>query len=153
MKNNAFDGSTLPAGYYFINKDSIDPSEIIALRKSVGWKGDTLDRWQISVNQSLVTVGVRDRNSELVGMACIAGNVRHAVFCDLAVSPAHQRKGVGTAIMSELMTATGALGVTYVYAELAKTNPFRDQMIQSGFEVTGDSLFKEATLDWPESNS
>jgi N-acetylglutamate synthase-like GNAT family acetyltransferase len=146
MKGTTFENATLPEQYYFVNKVDIHPAEIIALRESVNWKGDTIDRWQECIDQSLVIVGVRNPESKLVGMACIAGNVRHAVLCDLAVHPTNQNQGIGAAIMSELLKAANDLGISYLYAELADTNPFRNQMLQSGFRVTGDSLFMESSV-------
>ncbi len=143
MISNTFSEAILSAQYYFINKDNIHPDEIIKLRESVGWTGDTPERWRECIVQSLAVVGVRNTEQELVGMACLTGSVRHAVLCDLAVDPSHQRKGIGAAIMSELYKAINDIGISYVYAELASTNPFRESMIQSGFKNTGDSLFIE----------
>lgn len=88
---------------------------------------------------------MRNSDSKLVGMACLTGNVRHSVLCDLVVNPDHQHRGIGAAIMSELLKTADDLGVSYLYAELADTNPFRDSMIRSGFKATGDSLFREFT--------
>lgn len=146
MTENTFADAKLPESYRFIDKRDIGADEIIALRESIGWKGDTLERWQSCIDQSLAIIGVRDSNSNLVGMSCIAGNVRHAVLCDLAVNPAHQHKGIGVAIMSELFKTADGMGVSYLYAELADTNPFRDSMMRLGFKVTGDSLFRESTF-------
>lgn len=145
MTENAFADAKLPENYRFIDKRDIDADEIIALRKSINWKGDTPERWQSCIDQSLAIVGVRDSNSNLVGMACIAGNVRHAVLCDLAVNPEHQHKGIGAAIMSELLKTADGMGVSYLYAELADTNPFRGSMVRSDFKATGDSLFRDST--------
>lgn len=146
MTENAFADAKLPDSYRFINKKDINADEIIALRESINWQGDTPERWASCIDQSLAVVGVRDSDSNLVGMACIAGNVRHAVLCDLAVNPTHQHKGIGAAIMSELMKTVNRLGVSYLYAELADTNPFRDSMIRSGFQATGDGLFMETSI-------
>lgn len=145
MSESAFNDATLPEGYRFVSKSNVRPAEIITLRESVSWRGDTPDRWRTCIDQSLAVVGVRDADSNLIGMACIAGNVRHAVLCDLAVDPNHQGRGVGGAIMARLLKISKELGVSYLYAELADTNPFRDQMLESGFKVTGDSLFMEAS--------
>jgi len=145
MSHNAFATATLPDHYTLVSKMEIDPLEIIALRESVNWKSDTAERWWQCIDQSLAVIGVRDAAGALVGMACLTGNVRHAVICDLAVSPNHHRRGIGAAIMNELLKTVHDHGVLYVYAELAKTNPFREQMIQSGFLQTGDSLFLDAT--------
>lgn len=135
--------SELPDGYKFADKISILPEEIIRLRESVRWIGDKSERWQEIIHTSLAIVGVRDINGELIGMACLAGNIRHAVMCDLAVDPEHQKQGIGEALMAKLDQLTNDLGVKYVYAELAKTNPFRNKMIHIGFRDTGDSLFRE----------
>ena len=143
MTENAFVNAKLPENYRFIDKNDISPDEIITLRESISWKGDTSERWQSCIDQSLAIIGVRDSNSNLIGVACLTGNVRHAVLCDLAVNPSHQHKGIGAAIMSELLKAADRMGVSYLYAELADTNPFRDSMLRSGFKATGDSLFKE----------
>lgn len=146
MTENAFANANLPEQYYFTDKENIQAAEIITLRESISWKGDTPERWQSCIEQSLAIIGVRDSNSDLVGMACLTGNVRHAVLCDLAVNSAHQHKGIGAAIMSELLKAAASIDVSYLYAELADTNPFRTSMIQSGFKVTGDSLFMEISI-------
>lgn len=131
----------LPSGYSFVYKTDIPIMDIIALRKSVGWDGDTPTRWVDVLKWSLFAVGVQDSNKKLVGMACLAGNVRHAVMSDLCVSPEHQHKGIGQAIMSQLFDAVAALHITYVYGELAGTNPFKEKMLESGFKETGGSLF------------
>ena len=144
MTKNAFSDAKLLENYRFIDKQDIRADEIIALRESINWKGDMPERWQSCIEQSLAIIGVRDSDSILVGMACLAGNVRHAVLCDLAVHPAHQYKGIGAAIMSELFRAADSIGVSYLYAELADTNPFRESMMQAGFKATGDSLFRDS---------
>lgn len=144
MTKNAFADAQLPNRYYFTHKENLNAAEIITLRESIGWKGDTEERWQRCIDQSIAIICVRDSESKLVGMACLVGNVRHAVLCDLAVDPAHQHMGIGAAIMSELIKTADDNAVTYLYAELADTNPFRNLMIQSGFSAAGDSLFRDA---------
>lgn len=144
MTENAFAGANLPELYHFTGKEDIKADEIIILRESINWRGDTPERWQSCIEQSLAIIGVRDSDSNLVGMACLVGNVRHAVLCDLAVNPTHQHKGIGAALMSELLKTADSIGVNYLYAELADTNPFRDSMMRSGFKATDDSLFRES---------
>lgn len=146
MTKKTFVNAKLPDTFYFINKAAIRPDEIITLRTSVNWQGDTIERWQKCIDQSLAIIGVRDSESRLIGMACIAGNVRHAVLCDLAVNPAYQHKGIGGAIMSNILETAVTLNICYLYAELSKTNPFRNQMIESGFKTTGDSVFRELSV-------
>lgn len=133
---------SLPSGYSFAPRDHIKPEEIISLRESVGWLGDSPERWSIALEQSLDVIAVRSRTGDLVGMVCLAGNARHAVMCDLVVHPDHQHQGIGEALMAKLEQSLQTFDVTYVYAELAKTNPFREKMIQSGFVMTRESLFR-----------
>lgn len=132
----------LPLGYVFADKATVKPDEIMYLREMVGWAPDSDDRWRQVIDSALVLLTVRDSKDVLVGMAVLAGNVRHAVMCDLVVHPSHQRKGIGEAIMGRLDQATYEVGVSYVYAELAKTNPFKERMLRAGFNVTGESLFR-----------
>lgn len=135
--------SELPTGYTFTDRHDILPDEIMRLRESVGWDVDTPERLREIMHTSLGVVGVRDKNDELVGMACLAGNVRHAVICDLAVNPNHQKQGIGEAIMAKIYELIDENDIYFVYAELSETNPFRDKMITSGFKNTGNSLFLE----------
>ena len=135
----------LPNGYYFVEKTSINPADIIKLRESIGWdKGGSADDWVKYVDQSLATICVQDSDGKLVGAALLVGNTRHAVFCDFTVGLAHQHKGIGNAIMTRIMQQIELLKISYVYAELAETNPFREKMMQSGFKMTGNSLFLES---------
>lgn len=131
--------------YHFIDKTSVNPNDIINLRQSVGWDIDSFENWKSYINQSIAVIGVCNSDNLLVGAAFLVGNLRHAVVCDLTVNPEHQRKGVGESIIYKIMYTINELGILYIYTELAETNPFRNKMMQSGFEVTGGSLFLDTT--------
>jgi len=133
----------LPDQYYFVDKSSIKPEEIIELQLSVGWGRDSLECWQSCIDNSIATIGVRDSNDKLVGAAFLAGNLRHAVICDLTVNPDHQFKGIGGAIMFKIMDKISEMDIPFIYTELVETNPFREKILQSGFKVTGGSLFMD----------
>lgn len=142
---NAVFNENLPDGYRFVEKDNINPEEIIKIRKSIGWDGGgSIDDWVKYIEQSLATICVQDSLGELVGVAMLVGNTRHAVLCDFTVGAAHQHKGIGNAIMARVLKQIISLKTSYIYAELAETNPFREKMLQAGFEVTGNSLFLES---------
>ncbi|MCA1806520.1 MAG: GNAT family N-acetyltransferase [Actinobacteria bacterium] len=134
----------LPEGYAFIDKTEMQPQEIIQLRKSVGWSGDSEENWQKCIDQSGVIVGVRDKDQELVGMGRITADPRHAVLCDLVVHPGHQQKGIGTALVTERMHKAEELGIPYLYTELASDNPLRAKYKDIGFVATGDGLFRSS---------
>lgn len=139
---NIFDANTLPTESHFAESSSLNAHEIMSLRQSVGWDPDTEERWKSCIKDSLAIISVRNDAKELVGMAVIAGNLRHAVLCDLVVNPNHQRKGIGEAIMHKALDTADRISITYLYSELAESNPFRDKMLQSGFQITGNSLFR-----------
>lgn len=135
--------TTLPDSYSFIDKSTIDPKEIIELRESVGWAGDSVEHWQQSMDQPLgVIVGVRNIEGQLVGMGRITADPRHAVLCDLAVHPDHQNKGIGGALVTERMRIAKEQDIPYLYTELAPTNPLRNLYKAMGFISTGNGLFR-----------
>jgi len=136
--------SVLPGGYYFVDKSGIKSDEVIKLRQSIGWDdGGSLDKWKKCIEQSLVIVGVRSVNKELVGIAFLAGNLRHVAFCDFIVNSKHQHIGIGGAIMTKIMQTIRDFDINFVYAEFADANPFKEKMLKAGFKVTGRSLFKD----------
>jgi hypothetical protein len=64
-QNNLVESPILLKGYEFVDKHSIQPNEIISLRESVGWLGDTQENWQQAIEQPLgVIVGVRSQEGE-----------------------------------------------------------------------------------------
>lgn len=130
--------------YHFVDKSSITALDMIDLQSSIMLDSNSEKDWDININLSLAIVGVRDINERLVGVAFLAGNYRHAVFCDLTVNPEFQHIGIGESIMYKIMEEIERLEIFYVYTDLAETNPFKEKMIQSGFKDTGCSLFLDA---------
>jgi ribosomal protein S18 acetylase RimI-like enzyme len=137
--------NTLPEGYTFVAKDAIEPSEIITLRESVGWTGDSPKVWETCIEQPGILLGVRDTaNAELVGMGRVTADPRHAVLCDLAVNPAHQSQGIGKAIVWRRMLLALSAKTPYLYTELAPTSPLRPFYEELGFIATGHGLIRKA---------
>jgi len=137
--------NTLPEGYTFADKNDIEPSEIIELRESVGWVGDSPEVWEACIQQPGILVGVRDAaNAELVGMGRVTADPRHAVLCDLAVSPTHQNQGIGKAIVRRRMCLALSARIPYLYTELAPTSPLRPFYEDLGFIATGYGLLRKA---------
>lgn len=136
--------STLPEGYTFADKYDIEPPEIIELRESVGWVGDSPEVWEACIQQPGILVGVRDANDELVGMGRVTADPRHAVLCDLVVGPAHQNQGIGKAIVWRRMRLALSARIPYLYTELAPTSPLRSFYEDLGFVATGHGLIRKA---------
>jgi len=79
--------------------------EVIALYQSVGWGGwySRPDMLKKAFGESLCILGayVQDR---LVGLIRVIGDGATVVFIqDILVYPAYQRRGIGTALMREML--------------------------------------------------
>lgn len=131
----------LPSSFRFAEANSISPSQIIKLRESVGWTGDSEERWKKCLDSNLASICVINEDNLLVGMGCLVGNVRHAILCDFVVNPEFQHKGIGTAILAKRLEIASELGVKYLYTELSRQNPFREYLTEIGFRETGNNLF------------
>ncbi len=135
----------LPDDYVFVDDTEMQIDEIMALRQLVGWDADTQERWIDCLDSQSFFLGVRYEEGvgDLVGMARLAGDVRHSVICDGVVHPNHQRKGIGKAMLKEIIEYADQNGVTYLYTDLAEDNPLRPTFDQLGFMDTGNSLFRK----------
>lgn len=132
----------LPNGYKYVDRIDVTPQEIMNLRKSIGWKSDTQEVWKDILADTLVFIGVK-YHGELIGMTCVSGSLRHAVLCDLCVSPEHRGKKIGLALIKEQLRLSDELGISYLYAELSDENPFRRLLHDEGFKSTGSSFFRD----------
>lgn len=80
-------------------------SEILSLYESVGWisytrNSDTLRR---AYEHSLITLAAYNENN-LLGIIRVVGDGETIIFIqDLIVRPQHQRKGIGTALLREIL--------------------------------------------------
>ena len=81
-------------------------NEVLPLYESVGWIAytrapETLAR---AFSSSLITLAARDEE-KLVGLLRAVGDGETIVFIqDLLVSPAYRRKGIGSALLGELLS-------------------------------------------------
>ena len=77
--------------------------EYLKLRKSVGWWNTDKDLTETALNNSLFSVVATERDT-VVGIGRIIGDGGLYLYIqDLIVHPDFQSKGIGTAIMKELM--------------------------------------------------
>lgn len=83
-----------------------DPSEMVPLYTSVGWTAytDDLDALRQGFEHSLLTLAAY-LGDQPVGILRAVGDGHTVVFVqDILVYPEHQRKGVGTALLQELLS-------------------------------------------------
>lgn len=72
------------------------------LRESVGWANFSKDQTQEALNNCLFTV-VAFENDQSVGMGRLIGDGMYLTIVDIVVSPAYQKKGIGSQIINMLI--------------------------------------------------
>lgn len=72
------------------------------LRESVGWCSFSKEQAQAAINSSLYTVVVFE-NNHAVGMGRLIGDGMYLIIADIVVSPAYQKKGIGSKIINMLI--------------------------------------------------
>lgn len=87
-----------------IVKRTMTAEEFIDMRKSVGWNYPDKELVWKGLNNTLFSVCAVDEN-DIVGFGRIIGDGAFTIYIqDVMIKPAYQRKGIGMAIMTELMT-------------------------------------------------
>lgn len=87
----------------FGNKLSVD--DYIRISRSVGWSMPDKQQAQLGIENSVhIITAVDTKLSRVVGMArCVGDHGTIALIVDVAVEPAYQGCGIGTAILKELV--------------------------------------------------
>ena len=79
------------------------PDAFAALRNSVGWGQITLEQAEAALANSLCGV-IADLNGKTIGMARVIGDgVLNIYIQDVIIIEGHRRKGIGQALMTELL--------------------------------------------------
>jgi RimJ/RimL family protein N-acetyltransferase len=107
-------------------------------------KKEVIDRWIEELNFNKVLPIVAEKDSAIIGDATLHFNnygwQRHMAEIRCVVSRKYQRKGLGTALMRELVSQAVEKGVTKISATMMNTQ----QSAQKAFEKLG--FRKEAEL-------
>lgn len=86
-----------------IKKNFIDYRMYLELREQVGWKKLTEDQAKMALSNSLITV-VAMEDGKPIGMGRVVGDGAVISYIqDLIVIPGVQGKGIGSAILNELI--------------------------------------------------
>lgn len=87
-----------------INLRRITVDEFIDLRSSVGWGIPEKDAIAIGLENTLFSVCF-ERDGQLIGYGRVIGDRGFTVFIqDVIIKPAFQRQGIGSKVMSIIMT-------------------------------------------------
>jgi len=126
--------------YEFSNRRDIDVTEIQTLRASVGWSRDTEEVWQGTLEKALTVSSVYSEG-KLVGIGFLLGAERHAVLCDICVTPEHQSEGIGTKLVHSLVEAANSQGIKYVTLTYDEKSPWLEDLYrESGFQPISNAM-------------
>lgn len=133
---------------YQVSREIPPPDTYLRLRQISGLSPKTQAAAQVGLARSLCGVVVR-QGEQIVGMGrAIGDGALFAQIVDIAVDPAHQGRGLGKAIMSELMAALGDVAVPGIYVSLIADGEAWKLYRQYGFEPTAPkSLGMHRILD------
>lgn len=96
---------------------SWDNAEIVFLYKTGGWWKDTYDPAEIPhlITGSFAFVVAADTNRHAIGMGrAISDGVSDAYIQDLVILPAYRGRGIGTRILSVLITHCKHAGLSWI---------------------------------------
>ena len=96
-------------------------SKLVTLYESVNWKAYTKDEASLTraVANSLAVVTAWEDEEHLVGLARAVGDGEHILYVqDLLVLPRVQRKGVGKALLEQLLSMYPQVRQKFLMAEI-----------------------------------
>lgn len=129
----------IPEGYSLDDSRRIIPAERAGLIRSLGRNTSspkliTSDMGYQSEGISILDVGVRAEDSELVGFGRVLSVGESGELCSLVVDPSHRSNGIGKAIIDERLRRAEAAGITSFYIPyLMPTNTLRSYYEEKGF--------------------
>jgi ribosomal protein S18 acetylase RimI-like enzyme len=121
-----------------------DYDEIMSLWKSAGLiirPGDELDGIRLKLQRDPDLFMVAEDENGIVGVVMGAWDGRRGWINHLAVKPAYQRRGIGEALVNELVKRLAERGARKVNAQVYRSNEKSLAFFKSlGFEVHADLL-------------
>ncbi|MCG7431004.1 MULTISPECIES: GNAT family N-acetyltransferase [Kocuria] len=119
----------------------LDHAALIRLYDAVGWRSYTRrpEDFGPMVQNAWLVISAWDAG-ELVGMARVVGDgVTVAYIQDLLVDPDHQRRGIGRALLTEVLDETSHIRQVYITTDDPLWNRHVVKLYRSlGFRPTSD---------------
>jgi GNAT superfamily N-acetyltransferase len=79
--------------------------EVLTLRRTIGWSQPPREVLEAALSKSLATVSRRHEDGTLIGYCRAVGDgALYVVLVDVMVRPDHQRRGLGAAMVTELLS-------------------------------------------------
>jgi GNAT superfamily N-acetyltransferase len=116
-----------PEGLAFTHEKNISPAAVQDLCASVGWSRRESSLISRALANSLAVVSAWE-NGILIGFARATGDkVFNATIWDVAVRPSHQRQGIGSLLMDELLKELDSYNIPLVtlYADPGRDGFYR----------------------------
>ncbi|HEY2825159.1 MAG TPA: GNAT family N-acetyltransferase, partial [Gemmatimonadales bacterium] len=137
---------TAPGSLVFRLNDRPPGALIAALRESVDWRGNAGD-YPRAFDGYGSTVAAWD-GAALVGWGVVvADGVRQGYLQDVIVHPAHQRRGIGRALVSRLIDGSRNAGLTLLHVDYA---PMHQRFYRAcGFTMGGGGFLELDRLELP----
>jgi ribosomal protein S18 acetylase RimI-like enzyme len=123
---------------YTLRESPPPPADAVAIRQRAGLSPRSLEQTALALDGSWATAHVvYDRSGEVVGFGRVIGDggwYFHIV--DMAVLPAHQRRGIGDAVLTNLLDRIAATAPPSAYISLLADEPGRPLYRRHGFVET-----------------
>jgi ribosomal protein S18 acetylase RimI-like enzyme len=109
--------------------------DYLRLRRIAGLTPRSVEAAQAGLPKTVAGVVIR-KNDQAVGMGRVIGDGLFYQVVDIAVDPAHQRQGLGKAVMAALMRQLDQLAPAEVYVSLIADGEAQLLYAQFGFVPT-----------------
>lgn len=109
--------------------------DYLRLRQASGLTPRSVEAAQAGLPRTVVGVVVR-HGETVVGMGRVVGDGLFYLIVDIAVDPAHQRKGIGKAVVGQLMDELGKVSPAEAYVGLFADGEACHLYAQFGFAPT-----------------
>ena len=91
-----------------LRNELIDAIELNRLLETAHWNIEPPTRLQEALRKTWGWLTVRDESDNLIGFVRVfSDGVKHAYVLNMIVHPDHRKKGIGSALMAELMRFLG----------------------------------------------
>jgi ribosomal protein S18 acetylase RimI-like enzyme len=132
--------TSLPAGYRMLPEPPTNP-EYVHLRTAAGLSARTPEQAAGALAAGWAWTVVRAPDGELAAMGRVIGDgTWYFHLADIATAPAHQRRGLGRAVMEELIARIDAAAPPHPYITLLADPPGQRLYRSLGFVDSAPSL-------------
>lgn len=116
----------------------LDSNELNELLATNNWDIHPIEKLEKCIKTSWGNVCARNDNEELIGyVRILSDGIRHAYVCSLIVHPNYRKKGIGEAIMKELLNM---LKEDNLYPTLVASPSKKGYYEKLGFEVESNGF-------------